>query len=167
MGEIVIRPKYENAYNFSEGLALVLTQESDNESKSLYGFINDNEEFVIKPKFNNGFGFSQGLAAVSINGNWGYIDKSGSMKIDAIYDRAYPFSENLALVELNNKQLFINKKGLKVFEPKCDKCVSGKKYFDGLIKITINNKDGFMDKKKCGNRTIIILFNRRFFRGFS
>ncbi len=51
------------------------------------------------------------------------------------------------MVHLDGKQFFIDKNGNKVLEPECDNCISGDKFSDGLIKITINRKDGYMNKE--------------------
>lgn len=65
-GKEVIAPKYAEASNFNEGLALV-------KSLGKYGFIDKTGKEVIKPQFEDAMSFSEGLAAVKVNGSWGYI----------------------------------------------------------------------------------------------
>ncbi|MBU3187647.1 WG repeat-containing protein, partial [Clostridium estertheticum] len=69
-GEIVIKPQFDFACNFSEGLAAIKV-----EGKS--GFINKNGKIVIKPQFDNIYddvsSFHEGLAMVNIGGKWGFI----------------------------------------------------------------------------------------------
>ena len=63
------------ADEFSEGLANVsIRKDSQNE---VWGYINRKGDFVIKPQFQLAKPFYNGLAQVFLNGQEGYIDKSG------------------------------------------------------------------------------------------
>jgi hypothetical protein len=92
-GTVVIVAKYDEAYSFSEGLALV-------RSSGKYGYINEDGTEVIKPQFDGACSFSEKLAAVKIDGKYGYIDQSGVPKIQPQFDGAFNFSEGLAVVKL-------------------------------------------------------------------
>lgn len=78
-GELVIGYNYfrKNTSGFSEGLARF----SSIKKFGYCGFIDKNGEEVIEAKFNWTTFFSEGLAPVQINGNWGYINKSGEQVI--------------------------------------------------------------------------------------
>jgi hypothetical protein len=127
-GKYIINSQFDDAFNFSEGLALV----KSNDGK--YGFIGEDGKYVInpiykdatsfseglacvvmengKPQFINKenkilftvdkaeicFGFSEGMARVKIKGKWGYIDKTGKLIINPIYDDANEFKDGLAAV---------------------------------------------------------------------
>ena len=130
--QVVIPFKFEDAEDFSEGLAMVAVHGGYYNSRigvlpySLYGYIDKKGQFVIPPKFPDpmsnslygGDGFHEGLAAMGERvGNYmtaqqfGYIDKTGKYIIPPIYDRAYPFSDNIAVVVKDEKFGCINRKG--------------------------------------------------------
>lgn len=78
LGEIVIKPQYEDAGKFSEGLAGVLI-------KNKWGFIDKTGKLIIKPRFYKNFDgnifedmqFKNGLAKVIEENKHGYINKNG------------------------------------------------------------------------------------------
>ncbi len=85
-GKVAIPPRFDCAWDFSEGLARVQV--------GLYrGFIDPAGKMVVEPQYFLAWDFHEGLAAVNVNtgafgntrvrGNWGYIDKSGKMVIPA------------------------------------------------------------------------------------
>ncbi len=63
------------ADEFSEGLANVSIRKGSGPES--WGYINRNGEFVIKPQFQQAKPFYRGLAQVFLNGQMGYIDKTG------------------------------------------------------------------------------------------
>ena len=79
-GKLVIKPKFDVAMYFNEGLAAVAFGERFEEK---WGYIDTNGKMIIEPQFENALFFTGGLANVSpptgedISGIWGYIDKSG------------------------------------------------------------------------------------------
>ena len=64
--------------------------------------------------------FSKGLADVTLNGKWGYIDKTGREIIPFKYDMAYAFGEGLVAVCLNDKFGFVDKRGKEIIPLKYD-----------------------------------------------
>ena len=80
-GRIVVKPQFDSARVFSEGLARV-------EINGRYGFIDSSGRTAIKPIFNMANDFSDGLSAVKIPdgscalcGEWVYINKAGQVVI--------------------------------------------------------------------------------------
>lgn len=75
-GKIVIPIIYENAYDFSEGLAFV-------QKKRKWGFIDKNGRTVIPFIYDtsSGASFHNGIAAVKKDGKSGMIDKSGNIVV--------------------------------------------------------------------------------------
>lgn len=127
-GQYVINSQFEDAYNFSEGLALFKSADGK------YGFIGEDGKYVINPiykyanSFSEGmacvvmengkpqfidknnkilftvdkaeycFGFKEGLARVQIKGKYGFIDNTGKIIVNPIYEDAQDFKEGLAAV---------------------------------------------------------------------
>ncbi len=135
-GNIVIPAKYDDALDFSDGLALV-------KFKGKCGFIDKTDKLVIPAKYDSAWPFSDGLALVEINGKYGFIDKTDKLVIPAKYDSAWPFSEGLALVKIKGKYGFIDKAGKQVTPVKYDDAWS---FSDGLALVKIKGKCGFIDK---------------------
>ncbi|MDW8114786.1 MAG: WG repeat-containing protein, partial [candidate division WOR-3 bacterium] len=71
-GEIVIEPQFDEALNFSEGLARV-------KIGGKWGYIDENGTLVIEPKFDDGFPFYEGKARVKVGERWYYINKEGKI----------------------------------------------------------------------------------------
>ncbi len=76
-GKVKLRPLYDAARPFSEGLALVM-------KNGRYGFIDAKGREKIKPVYQSAGPFSDGLAPVKLRGRWGYIRRDGS--------EAHPFT---------------------------------------------------------------------------
>ena len=91
-GKTLFKTDFGQVGDFSEGLAKVaksglLEVQTDKPyvpgqlnvgmNKIKWGFINPNGEIMIEPKFDEVENFSNGLAQVSIDGDWGYINKTG------------------------------------------------------------------------------------------
>ena len=135
-GEVVIPFKYDNALNFSEGLAAV-------ELNGKWGFINKSGKVVIPFKYDYAWSFSEGLSAVALNGKWGFINKSGKEVTPIKYDYVENFSKGLAEVELNNKRGFVNKLGKEVIPIKYDAVWA---FSEGLAEVGLSGKWGFVNK---------------------
>ena len=108
-GKEVIECKYDNAYDFYEGLARVALN-------GKYGFIDTTGKEIIECKYKRVSLFSEGLAKVKLNDKWGYIDKTGKEVTECKYDFASDFHEGLAAVQLNGKKKCINHEGNIVLE---------------------------------------------------
>jgi len=78
-GNEIIRPQFNMAYRFSEGLARVILGGE-------YGYIDKTGQIIIPPQFDYADDFSEGLAIVGIDDKYGYIDKKGSAIVKLQYD---------------------------------------------------------------------------------
>ena len=134
--EIVISCKYDHAYSFQEGLALV-------ELNGKYGYIDKSGKEVITCKYDYAYSFQEGLARVVLNGKYGYIDKSGKEVIPCKYNYADEFYEGLASVKLNGKYGYVDKSGKEVTPCKYD---SSYPFYEGLACVELNGKYGYIDK---------------------
>ncbi|HEX6189158.1 MAG TPA: WG repeat-containing protein [Pyrinomonadaceae bacterium] len=169
-GRTIIRPAFDAAGKFHEGLAKVRTA-------SKWGYIDKTGQVVISPQFESADDFAEGLAAARTEGKFGYIDSQGRFIIKAEYEEAWPFSEGFALVkkagsygyinksgevvipfrfegagdfveglglvQLNGKYGYVDKTGKMVIEPQFD-WAGG--FSEGLARVVVNNKVGFIDR---------------------
>ena len=168
-GDIVVSCKYEDAGNFSEGLAVVKLNgkwgyidklghevipckydEACDFSEDLAvvvlggcGYVDKLGHEVIPCKYDEAHGFSEGLAVVAFGNKWGYVDKLGHEVIPCKYDDAYDFSEGLTIVKLNGKWGYIDKFGHEVFPCKYDEACD---FSEGLAVVKLNGKWGYFVK---------------------
>ena len=87
-GKIVIKPQFDKAYSFDNGLALV----RKNDEKK--GYINTEGEFAIEPQVDPPFyisTLSNGLAVIKIDDKCGYINEKGEVVIEPRFDDARSF----------------------------------------------------------------------------
>ena len=134
---VVIPARYDYAFKFSEGLALI-------ERNKKWGYINKLGEEVIPPQYVDTDSFQEELAAVKINERWGYIDKQGTEVISPQYSEATSFSEGFARIVLNKKVGYINKQGETVIPPKYD---YANPFQEGLARIESEGKYGYINKQ--------------------
>lgn len=120
---------YDEAYNFSQGLARVKSI-SDGSYNGKWGFVEKSPYFnlgrgnygrllhyAIKPQFDDAKDFSEGLACVKIQGRWGYVDKKGKYVINPQFDEANDFSEGYASVRVGKEWYYIDMSGEIVSSP--------------------------------------------------
>lgn len=146
-GKYVINPQFKDAALFSDGLALVQTDDSK------YGYISDDGKFVINPSYKYATSFSEGMAIVtSENGFPTCIDKKGDVKF-VIKDATMVGSSvnGLLPVKIKDKWGFINNEGKIIVNPQFDDI---NKPTEGLtptgIKVNENSNDlkwGFIDNE--------------------
>ncbi len=74
-GTLAIKPQFDSASTFSEGLASVLVS-------GKWGYINTSGKIVINPQFDGATAFSGGLAIVSISGHQGTINRQGRFVVN-------------------------------------------------------------------------------------
>lgn len=156
----VINPQYDDAGDFSEGLARVGIGDWN---MAKWGYIDNRGHYVIQPQYDEAGDFSEGLAKVAIiNGytssgddvyNYGFIDKNGNFVISPKYNYAEDFSNGLAKVFIGEvdymgwktgKWGVINKEGTVVANIKYDDLGD---FSDGLAYAKIGGRYGFIDEK--------------------
>lgn len=136
-GNLIIPCKYEDAFNFSEGLAAA-------KLNGKWGFIDASDKVVIPFIYERTWSFSEGLVAVKRNGKWGYIDKSGNTVISHVYEYASDFVGGLACIEKGDKCGFIDKTGKIVISPIYDDAAD--EFSEGLAYVEKDEKCGFIDR---------------------
>ena len=134
-GTIKIKPQYQEADIFSEGLAPV-----SNGKK--FGFINVKGDTVIDFIWDDVFaGFTNGLSDVTRNDSCGYINKTGVLVIPLIYETCYPFQSRFAQVgDSEGEEFLINRRG-KPFEDDGD--IPDKKLWKPNKPYLISSEQGF------------------------
>ena len=160
-GRFVIEARFDEAEDFSEGLAAVkVAVKVDDTVESKFGFIDKTGRMVIEPQFSEARSFSEGLAAVTIYSmdpkGYGYIDKTGKVVIAQQFDDAHSFSEGLAKIVMRGEKFidkagFIDKSGKFVIALQFEQRPGGSSlnyrgFRDGLAAVEVNNKTGYIDK---------------------
>ncbi|ACT00279.1 WG repeat-containing protein [Paenibacillus sp. JDR-2] len=155
-GKMIIPYQYEQAYSFSDGLALVMKDKH-------YQYIDKTGKVIIDAsKYVNGNSFSEGLAAVAVKNSetsaalYGYIDTKGNMVIEPKFTIAYGFSEGLAKVcvggSINQYSIgYIDKSGAYKLGPDLDDSFDETLFSEGLVSIN-DGAGGYMNKD--GNLSI-------------
>jgi len=134
-GEIVIKPQFDAAFAFRDGLAHVAVEAKLVEERGMWhrpiyelvkgrsllnakwGYIDKKGTFVIQPHFADAARFSEGRAVVMQGRKCGYIDKTGKPVTPFIFDDGQDYSEGLAAVRMGDKWGFIDKPGKLVIRP--------------------------------------------------
>jgi hypothetical protein len=138
MGEIVIQPQFDDAWDFSEGLAYVRIGQKCGMTSARCGVIDQTGKMVIDLQQVDFAGrFSEGLAPVQTGGSnprRGFIDKTGKLVIAPQFDVVENFENGMAVIAVDRKYGFIDKTGRLVIKPQFDKAYP---FHDGLaINIT-------------------------------
>jgi hypothetical protein len=107
------------------------------------GYIDSSGNVIIPYNFDEVSGFSDGLAAVRTGELWGYIDESGKFVIPAKFTYAQAFSYGVAQIYYQDKTQFVNKDGT-IFNVQCE---SYENFYEGMIKIKVDDLFGFADFK--------------------
>jgi DNA-binding transcriptional regulator/RsmH inhibitor MraZ len=154
-GRLVIPFKFDDARDFSEGLAPVLI-------KDKWGYIDATGKVVIPPRFDGAFHFSSGMALVVLRlfekgvifmNKLGYIDRSGKVAIQLkkLLDSKslrfdyndLIFSEGLVGVERHNKYGYMDKAGRLVIPPQYNNIQA---FSEGLAAVSLEGKYGYIDR---------------------
>lgn len=135
LGKWVIKPRFDSAGPFSEGLACV-------KLLGKWGYINKSGELKIPFKYENALPFSEGLAPVMLLKRWGYINDTDELVIPFKYVKAKSFENSLAVVSDGNIEGFINKDN-EWFDSKASVMAS----YKGFTKQYVENKVNGWQKK--------------------
>lgn len=155
-GEMVVEPKFDKAYAFSEGLAAIKIKEK-------WGYMDKDGHIIIEPQFEEAGIFSEGIARIGIDSHYGYINKEGRIIIEPRFNLATEFKNGIAKVGIGKysyiatkfregfvgKYGYINTTGEFVIDMNYSELgdfEEGLAYFveDGFFS---NHKYGYMDNK--------------------
>jgi hypothetical protein len=108
---------------------------------------------AISSEFESSGPFSDGMAAVELNGQWGYVDKSGKMVIPPQFTFVSQFCDGIALTRRGEEWAYIDKMGLVVLSPGCDSN-GAEDFSDGLAAISMGGALEPARNTKEGNRLV-------------
>lgn len=136
-GSVISNERYDEAKDFSEGLAPVKVGEK-------WGFIDKKGQMVVEPKFDEAEPFSDGLAKVKQGELFGYIDRTGASVIPPQFEYADDFAEGLAAVGIWNDKdaefdefYYINKHGKQAI---AERFALASNFFKGLAHVKLKSK---------------------------
>lgn len=135
----IIKPKFDGAHSFSEGMAGV----KDAKSRK-WGFADKNGKLVIKSIFEDVGTFTDGIAPAKLNGKWGFVNKKGEWSIKNAYLDVDTFADGMALAkDVNENWGFIDDKGEWIIKARFQEL---RRFSDGIAAAKKNGKWGFIDK---------------------
>ncbi|KAB8335501.1 hypothetical protein SD80_004105 [Scytonema tolypothrichoides VB-61278] len=140
-GELVVKPQFSQAEEFSEGFAPVKVN-------GKWGFVNLKGQVSIPPQYDmvgesgspyfefdlSPSSFWEGLAGVKLNGKWGFINQSGKLVIPYQFDKVQRFSGGVATVQIGGLWGVINPEGKWIIQP-VDKFPI--QFFQGIAKLNL------------------------------
>ena len=170
-GRFKIEPSFDQALEFSDGLAAVRVGER-------WGFVDANGKMAIRPQFESAYYFHDGVASVKLGGTdvlidrsgqvlasgvevmleglpadervparkddkSGYLDLQGHVAIPLIYDSGRGFSGGLAAVEKAGKWGYIDPSGRVVIPIEFD---DAGQFGSGLAPAKVGARSGFINK---------------------
>ena len=91
-GEFAVEPKFHDAWNFHEGLAVVKVEWAR-------GYIDRDGKYIVEPKYQYAGPFCDGKAKVMLDDVWEYIDHEGKKIGDAEPEKM--FDDSVAPEEPN------------------------------------------------------------------
>jgi hypothetical protein len=153
IGKIVIKPIFDNANFFSEGLAAVEV------GRKYYSFQSIGEStgyyFDVDPKDIDSLESQAVKAVYPVQGKWGFIDTLGQWIIMPYYDLAGSFKDGLAPVNIGGyddeeggfgggKWGYVDKRDSQLIPPRFDGATD---FSEGLAAVDSGGKTGFIDKR--------------------
>jgi len=156
-GNVAIKPQFDKAEDFSEGLALI-------KINNKFGYVDKTGKIVIALQVEEAYSFSEGLARVATGGlpknlKYGYINKKGETFIEPKFFLASDFSEELASVMFGHwGSGYIDKTGNIAIKPRFNYAGD---FSEGLAPVVIfdgkSEKCGYINK--TGNIAIALQFD--------
>ena len=161
-----IRPQFEDARDYHEGLAAVALRGAGDPytMPAPWGFIDATGKHAIALRFGNALDFSEGRAAVTsrVDGaKWGFIDRTGVLIIAPQYDDVGNFIDGLARATTvaqdgSHVEGFIGREGRWAIAPRFREVHD---FAEGLAAVSTDGKScGYLDD--AGNVAIAARFAR-------
>lgn len=136
-GNMAIKAIFEEAHNFTEGLAPVL-------NNGKWGYINTNGDFLVSAQYDEvAPSFHDGYVQVAKKGKWGIIDKNGKVVIPLKYQEVNSVGEGLTAVKIGKQYGFVNSKNKLVIPAKFEQAYM---FQNGLAPVKNKGKWGYINK---------------------
>jgi len=140
-GSLVIRPQFQSAFGFSDGLAAIRINDK-------LGYINKKGEIVIRPQYYEAGRFKNGIAPVGERigvtraASCSFIDKKGNVIPKAKYTSVSSFSEGLCRLSIKGEKYgYIDREFNLIIDEQFEEAGNGKwGYIDKTGKLVINNR---------------------------
>ncbi|MDE5875060.1 MAG: WG repeat-containing protein, partial [Muribaculaceae bacterium] len=154
-GEYVIEPRFHDARDFHEDLAVVKVEWAR-------GYIDRSGAYVIEPRFQAAGDFIDGLALVMDDNLYGFIDREGHYVIEPKYEKAEEFHDGVARVMTAEGWIYIDRTGAPVAAPETTAASedsptaapsiavgmpAAQSFSDGLAPSREGDKEGFVDEE--------------------
>jgi hypothetical protein len=104
LGEIMIKPSYDDVSLFSEGLAVVMKE-------GKYGYIDKAGKTIIELRFQDAELFKNGCAVIKQDTLYGLINKTGEILIPPAYDELSEASSEIYIAVKDNSSGYIHRNG--------------------------------------------------------
>ncbi|WP_051540143.1 WG repeat-containing protein [Clostridium ihumii] len=136
-GEWIIKPKYNNAYNFTDkNIAIV-------EKNNKYGLIDNTGKYIIYPKFDSISNFKENRAVFNLDNFMGVIDEKGKIINESKYQFISDYNEGRAIVGTSSEGGFysygyIDLNGNEIIKPKYQ---SASQFNEGFSIVKINDNE--------------------------
>ncbi|MBK7129467.1 MAG: WG repeat-containing protein [Crocinitomicaceae bacterium] len=134
-GQHFIDPKFEDADEFSEGLAVV-------KINGQYGYINKTGQIFIQPIFDDALPFHEGHAIVEFNGKLGMINRNGEFIIAAQYDDLGNLNNGLTYFLKDSLYGYFDNKGVVRIQPRFS---DANDFINGKAIVAQNENYGLID----------------------
>ncbi|MFX0102471.1 MAG: WG repeat-containing protein [Candidatus Hodarchaeota archaeon] len=128
-GNIVVKPRFDDHYSFSDGVAWINQGGSRDEPSLLdpspdcvggkWGLIDPDGRLILDYKYDEVYNFNEGKALVKDEGIWKIIGKDGTTKVsfNQELDEIHPISDGLLQVTVNGLYGYIDEAGDYVLQP--------------------------------------------------
>lgn len=146
LGDIMIKPSFEEAALFSDGLAAV-------SKKGKYGYIDKTGKTIIEYQFQDAEAFNNESAIVKKDTLYGLIDKKGKFLIQPRYQELSEATDDIFMAVKNEKSGYLHKNGKPLTEFVFD--LAGD-FINGFALVNKNEKYGLINER--GNFIIELKF---------
>jgi hypothetical protein len=109
-GKVVVKPQYDLALDYSEGLAVVGKSEK-------FGYLNAQGKVQVPLIFNEASSFANGVAIVKSGSKYGCIDQKGKFIVPAKFEEINGFEAGTSNAKFNSKWGVIDTKGNWLIQP--------------------------------------------------
>ena len=134
-GNVIIAPKFEDAEEYSEGLAVV-------KIKGKYGYTDKTGKLIISSDYDEAFPFHEGHAIVELKDKLGMINRNGEFIIPPRYEDLGRLEGGFTYFLLDSLYGYFDSKGIERIKPKY---TDANNFEGGRAIISINGYYGLID----------------------